>query len=254
MLDVLYLPFRQKRDWSDGDDDIHRTVIKLGTDFELLHPLREAVNFEPEDRASAAQMLLKLYNGEGLSTPRDPIPELKPFVGGFVCKHEAIKMKKRRPAELEEPAVMKKPRTNQHPRGFAEGNARPMPRMIPSGRQPISNPPRPRPAQPPNSRLHVIPEVRMNHVNELGPIYTPPTVNRAQGGRRPSQRLPMAPPPVDFNVLRQHWDRPKPTTVVPETQPEDHNDDSLPATPKMPGSFRDTADILRSYKRDAGLG
>ncbi|KAI1440195.1 kinase-like domain-containing protein [Annulohypoxylon stygium] len=34
------------------------------------------VKWRPEDRASAAQMLVHLYDGEGLSTPRDQIPAI----------------------------------------------------------------------------------------------------------------------------------------------------------------------------------
>ncbi|TGJ84437.1 hypothetical protein E0Z10_g4320 [Xylaria hypoxylon] len=44
---------------------------------EFLGNIREMAEVNPQERASAAQMLVKCYQGEGLTTPRDHIPTLR---------------------------------------------------------------------------------------------------------------------------------------------------------------------------------
>ena len=41
-----------------------------------LHKLEEMARPNPEERASAAQMLVKLWDGRGLTTPREMVPDL----------------------------------------------------------------------------------------------------------------------------------------------------------------------------------
>jgi hypothetical protein len=53
-----------------------RAAIRAAANVAICLPFREMVDPDPASRASAAQMLVKLYNGEGLTTPSNKVPSL----------------------------------------------------------------------------------------------------------------------------------------------------------------------------------
>jgi serine/threonine protein kinase len=67
--------FRQKSQKFESTEDVEETVLLAATLGELSK-IQEMAIANPEERASAAQMLVKCYNGIGLSTPRNQIPAL----------------------------------------------------------------------------------------------------------------------------------------------------------------------------------
>lgn len=87
VVDMVYPKFRHFQ-FQDTDDDIHRHVIYCAQVSNDLIRIREAANFYPQNRASAAQMLVKIYNGEGMTTPWHKVPEMKPWEETFVPKHK----------------------------------------------------------------------------------------------------------------------------------------------------------------------
>jgi Protein kinase domain len=56
--------------------DVQEVVLTTASNAETVSQIREMAIVNPEDRASAAQMLLKCFNGAGLSTPRHQVPAL----------------------------------------------------------------------------------------------------------------------------------------------------------------------------------
>jgi len=54
-----------------------------------MSQIREMAIFNPEKRASAAQMLVKCFNGEGLSTPRNQVPALNSSPAAVITKGPA---------------------------------------------------------------------------------------------------------------------------------------------------------------------
>ena len=54
-------------------EDARATVLSVASGAKSVSIIREMARPEPEERASAAQMLVKCYNGEGLTTPRNQI-------------------------------------------------------------------------------------------------------------------------------------------------------------------------------------
>lgn len=87
MLAVLHPDFLEL-EFRDRHDDIHRHVIAAARDLDSLHPIQEAANFYPEDRASAAQMLLKHFDGDEMTTREHEVPEMEEFVDDFVPREE----------------------------------------------------------------------------------------------------------------------------------------------------------------------
>lgn len=59
-----------------GMEGFYEAILTLGSQERLLGDMREMIVLNPEERASAAQMLLKYYGGQGLSTPIRQIPPL----------------------------------------------------------------------------------------------------------------------------------------------------------------------------------
>jgi len=55
--------------------DIQNAVLSAALD-EQVAQIREMAIVNPEERASAAQMLVKCFDGKGLSTPRNKVPAL----------------------------------------------------------------------------------------------------------------------------------------------------------------------------------
>jgi serine/threonine protein kinase len=63
--------------WADSS---HRGIIQAvrqAAEADLLRQLRPMARVDPNLRASAAQMLLEIYGGEGLTTPRDDITPIQ---------------------------------------------------------------------------------------------------------------------------------------------------------------------------------
>jgi hypothetical protein len=51
-------------------------VLSIASNVDSVSKIREMVIVDPEERASAAQMLIKYFDGAGLSTPRNQVPAL----------------------------------------------------------------------------------------------------------------------------------------------------------------------------------
>jgi serine/threonine protein kinase len=56
--------------------EAQETVIQLAASESDISKIQDMAVINPEERASAAQMLVKCFNGVGLSTPRDRVPAL----------------------------------------------------------------------------------------------------------------------------------------------------------------------------------
>lgn len=56
-----------------------RNTVLAASKAEKLAQIREMVKADPNYRASAAQMLVKIYGGKGLTTPRHRVPRLEPI-------------------------------------------------------------------------------------------------------------------------------------------------------------------------------
>lgn len=69
--------FRKK---STGFQAIHevRDAVLAASKVDSMRQLEAMARADPNQRASAAQMLVKVYKGEGLTTPRRRIPQLEP--------------------------------------------------------------------------------------------------------------------------------------------------------------------------------
>ncbi len=65
--------FRERARWLKGPQD---TVELVTSSAASLPQIEDMAKFNPEERASAAQMLAKLYNERGLSADRDPVEPL----------------------------------------------------------------------------------------------------------------------------------------------------------------------------------
>ncbi|KAI3334146.1 kinase-like domain-containing protein [Ustulina deusta] len=66
--------FRQRSNEYRSFEDCHRAVQSRAPKVRLIE---EMGRVNPEERASAAQMLIKCFDGEGLSTPRNQVPALE---------------------------------------------------------------------------------------------------------------------------------------------------------------------------------
>lgn len=68
--------FSQRSRQFTSDTGVRGAVLFAATKVHSVSTIREMAFINPEERASAAQMLDKLFNGAGLSTPRNQIPSL----------------------------------------------------------------------------------------------------------------------------------------------------------------------------------
>ena len=68
--------FRQRSHKFKSDQEIHQFVSFAASQEQTLSTIREMARFSSEERASAAQMLVKNYNGVGLSTRLSKVPPL----------------------------------------------------------------------------------------------------------------------------------------------------------------------------------
>jgi len=69
-------------------DEVREFVV-VASKEQAMSQIREMAILDPEKRASAAQMLVKCFNGEGLSTPRNQIPALIASPTSIVTKDAA---------------------------------------------------------------------------------------------------------------------------------------------------------------------
>lgn len=51
-------------------------VLSIASNVDSVSKIREMAIVNPEERASAAQILVKYFDGAGLSTPRNQVPAL----------------------------------------------------------------------------------------------------------------------------------------------------------------------------------
>ena len=57
-------------------EDAREAILFAASKSDTVSRIREMAIVNPEERASAAQMLVKCYGGAGLSTPRNQVPAL----------------------------------------------------------------------------------------------------------------------------------------------------------------------------------
>ena len=68
--------FRQRSNQFKSVEDVQEAVLHAASNIDTVSKIREMAVVNPKERASAAQMLVKYYNGVGLSTPRNQVPAL----------------------------------------------------------------------------------------------------------------------------------------------------------------------------------
>lgn len=68
--------FRQRSNNFKTVAEVRRAVLSAACNVDSVSKIREMAVVDPEERASAAQMLIKYFDGAGLSTPRNRVPDL----------------------------------------------------------------------------------------------------------------------------------------------------------------------------------
>jgi serine/threonine protein kinase len=68
--------FRQRSNKFKTVAEVGRAVLSVASTVDSVSKIREMAIVNPEERASAAQMLVKYFDGAGLSTPRNQVPAL----------------------------------------------------------------------------------------------------------------------------------------------------------------------------------
>jgi serine/threonine protein kinase len=68
--------FRQRSNRFKTVAEVQRAVLFAASNVDSVSKIREMAIVNPEERASAAQMLVKYFDGAGLSTPRNQVPAL----------------------------------------------------------------------------------------------------------------------------------------------------------------------------------
>jgi serine/threonine protein kinase len=68
--------FRQRSNRFKTVAEVQRAVLSAASNVNSISKIREMAIVNPEERASAAQMLVKYFDGAGLSTPRNQVPSL----------------------------------------------------------------------------------------------------------------------------------------------------------------------------------
>lgn len=74
--------FRRKSNRFVNNADVQKAVLSAALNVDTFSKIQEMAIVNPEERASAAQMLVKHFDGKGLSTPRNQVPALtssRPF-------------------------------------------------------------------------------------------------------------------------------------------------------------------------------
>jgi serine/threonine protein kinase len=68
--------FRQRSQQFTRSEDARKAILSAAFDTNSVANIREMAMPNPDERASAAQMLVKCFNGNGLTTPRLRVPPL----------------------------------------------------------------------------------------------------------------------------------------------------------------------------------
>ncbi|KAF4632615.1 hypothetical protein G7Y89_g5511 [Cudoniella acicularis] len=68
--------FRQRSNQFESVEDVQEAVLHAASNVDSVSKIQEMAAVNPKERASAAQMLVKYYNGIGLITPRNQVPAL----------------------------------------------------------------------------------------------------------------------------------------------------------------------------------
>ncbi|KAL8939733.1 MAG: hypothetical protein Q9211_002603 [Gyalolechia sp. 1 TL-2023] len=68
--------FRRGEQTDKTPGEVYDTILSTASNEGTVSQIREMVIPNPDNRPSAAQMLIKLFNGVGLSTPRSQVPDL----------------------------------------------------------------------------------------------------------------------------------------------------------------------------------
>lgn len=68
--------FRQRSNQFKSVEDAQEAVLHAASNVDTVSKIQELAAVNPKERASASQMLVKYYNGVGLSTPRNQVPAL----------------------------------------------------------------------------------------------------------------------------------------------------------------------------------
>ena len=76
ILDAGKFRQRHRSNWFKSVAEVQRAVLSAALNVDSVSKIREMAVVNPEERASAAQMLVKHYNGVGLSTLPDQVPAL----------------------------------------------------------------------------------------------------------------------------------------------------------------------------------
>jgi serine/threonine protein kinase len=73
---ILWALFRQRSNQFTSEAEVQRAVLPAASNVDSVSKIREMTIVNLEERASAAQMLVKYFNRVGLSTPRNQVPAL----------------------------------------------------------------------------------------------------------------------------------------------------------------------------------
>ena len=76
--------FRQRSDKFKTVAEGQRAVLSAASNVDTVSEIREMALVNPDERASAAQMLVKHFDGAGLSTPRNQVPALTTSPSGML--------------------------------------------------------------------------------------------------------------------------------------------------------------------------
>lgn len=68
--------FRKASEKFNTINDAREAILHVASKVDIVSNISEMARINPDERASAAQMLVKCFNGEGLSTPRAKVPRL----------------------------------------------------------------------------------------------------------------------------------------------------------------------------------
>lgn len=68
--------FRQMSNRFKSTAEVQEAVVSIALNAWIVSKIREMAMVDPKERATAAQMLVEHYAGEGLSTPRNRVPAL----------------------------------------------------------------------------------------------------------------------------------------------------------------------------------
>lgn len=99
--------FRQRSNQFKSHAEVQRAVLFVASNATSVSKIREMAIVNPEERASAAQMLVKRFDGVGLSTPQNQVPALttSPFPAIAAARAPAPAPARARPAFTNRPTT-----------------------------------------------------------------------------------------------------------------------------------------------------